>query len=124
VLNTRLWMILIVFAGLGSIVARLRDYSLGLWSRTAGPLKGARLRIHDVSLAWAINGSVAPLVYWMSGATPSQIVTGTVTALLVGSLSGPLMGAAIDWGRSLFGARKPRLRPAAVTQLGANTAIA
>jgi predicted GNAT family N-acyltransferase len=125
VLNTRLWMVFIVFAGLGSMVSRLRDRSLRLCTRAFGPLTGTRLRIHDVGLAWLINGTIAPTVYWLSGATSPQIVSGTITALLVGSLSGPLMGAAIDRGRAVFQARKPQRMPdPAMSKLGGNTAIA
>jgi predicted GNAT family N-acyltransferase len=125
VLNTRLWMVFIVFAGLGSMVSRLRDVSLRLCTRAFGALTGTRLRIHDVGLAWLINGTIAPTVYWLSGATPSQIVSGTFTALVVGAFSGPLMGAAIDRGRTLFHTRKPQsMAEPAMSKLGGNTAIA
>jgi predicted GNAT family N-acyltransferase len=126
VLNTRLLVAAIIFAGLGSIVARLRDVSLRVCSRAFGRIEGTRLHIHDVGLAWIINGALAPTVYWLSGANPSQILSGTLTALVVGAVSGPLMGAAIDRGRAVFRTRptQPLVADTAMSKLGGNTAIA
>ncbi len=106
VLSSRLLMALVVILGLGSVIARLRDVSLRYWAPRLGVLTGVRRRMHDLALTWCVNGLIAPVIYAISGATGTQILLGTLTALAIGAVSGPLTGWSIDTTRDLCGVAK------------------
>jgi hypothetical protein len=98
-LRARAILIIMVFLGLGSALARARDLSLRL---TGVFHSGSEVKrtAHDVIFNIVVNALFAPLVYGMAGATLSELLNGTVSTIAISSVTGPINGAMIDLFRT------------------------
>jgi hypothetical protein len=101
-MQARLLTIALAFAGIGSVIARLRDLSLRL-SGTAQASSESRRLTHDLIFSVVINMILAPIVYGIAGANANQIIIGTAVCIFVSMLVGPVNGYMIDRFRSWAG---------------------
>jgi hypothetical protein len=96
-LKARAILIVLVFFGLGIVLARGRDFSLrftGVWAVEKS------IVAHDLIYSVIVNALLARVVYEIAGASFSQLLRGTSLALLLSSMTGPINGLMIDRFRS------------------------
>lgn len=103
-LNTRLGAALLGFAGIGTALAKGRDYSRKLFGISEISSESNQF-MHDTIYLAAFNLVASPILYrYIGGETDlEKIAWGTGLSILIGGLNGPAIGYAIDAGRDLAG---------------------
>jgi hypothetical protein len=91
----RLYMLILIFLGLGSLIAMLRATSLRLTRRFHIGANG-RITLHDFVFLLLVNAVLVPIIYLLSGANWRQILAATGLSVMISIFTGPLNGAAID----------------------------
>jgi hypothetical protein len=101
-LRARAILIILLFSGLGTLLARGRDVSMrwtGVANRRSEPLRIG----HDLIFNAIGNAVIAPSIYIASGASWREALVGTLFAITISACTGPLNGLAIDRFRSWAG---------------------
>jgi hypothetical protein len=93
--KVRLYMLMLIFLGLGSLIAMLRATSLRLTQRFHIGASG-RITLHDLLFLLLVNSVLVPVIYLLSGANWGQIIAATGLSVMTSVFTGPLNGAAID----------------------------
>lgn len=100
--RARVLVVVAVFCGLGSLVARGRDVSLRFIGLTASSRESSRLT-HDIVFNALANALIAPVFYVLAGANLGDTARATLTSVAVSAASGPVNGLMIDLYRHWAG---------------------
>ena len=115
-LNARLFASGISYLGMGSAISRGRDLSRKLF-KIKDTTSEKIQTIHDAGCLMAFNAGVAPIMYTAAGATPQETLYGTLTAMGLSTVIGPVIGYSIDLGRDLTGIKESKRIPKNISNL-------
>ena len=109
-LNARLFAAGITYAGLGSLVSRGRDLSRKLF-KIKDTTSEKIQTFHDAVYLMGFNVVIAPIMYTTAGANTQETIEGTLTAMGLSIINGPLIGYSIDLARDLTGIKRSERIP-------------
>ena len=113
-LKARLFATGITYAGVGSLLSRGRDFSRKVFKIKDTTTEKIQT-FHDAAYLIGFNAILAPIMYSTAGANTQEIIEGTLTAMALSIINGPLIGYAIDAGRDLTGIKKSERMPKLVS---------
>ncbi len=105
-IHSRIVATLMTYLGMGFIISKGRDFSRKLFRLTCNT-KGLIQGLHDSFYLATINLILPPIVYFIAGSRDlGEIVSGTITTIIIGLISGAIIGYSIDIFRDLTNIKK------------------
>ena len=95
-LRARLVIIGLTYLGTGILVAKGRDFSKSLFGLNRQGVAERKILIHDLFYLVIFNAIFGPIVYFISGASWTELYQATLFAMGVSIFTGPVNGFFID----------------------------
>ncbi len=111
-------IVIITYLGTGFLIAKGRDLSKRTFGVDQPNTSERRIVMHDLFFLVAFNAVFAPIIYAISQASLRELILGTLSAMALSVINGPINGFFIDAVGELTGIRESQRLPYRIKALG------